>query len=188
MLTLCTFDVESFFFFCYTFFHYIFFLFREGDGIHESAVDAVYLFSNSTPLMCMVLSYFVSIAFYNFCGLAVAKQLSSVHRCLIDACRTVLVWSIDLGLFYCTNGKYGEKWNSVGSWVQLAGFVVLIFGSCLYYKVIRLECFRDGYEIDEMNNKEAAALLEEDSSPDPSLLGQEDNINFDNMYNALGDE
>ena len=165
-----------------------FFLFREGDGIHESAVDAVYLFSNSTPLMCMVLSYFVSIAFYNFCGLAVAKQLSSVHRCLIDACRTVLVWSIDLGLFYCTNGKYGEKWNSIGSWVQLAGFVVLIFGSCLYYKVIRLECFRDGYEMDEKNNKEAAALLEDDSSPNPSLLGQEDNINFDNMYNALGDE
>ena len=50
----------------------------DGGGMHESAIDAAYLFANSGPLMAMVLSYFISIAFYNFCGLAVAKRLSSV--------------------------------------------------------------------------------------------------------------
>ena len=155
---------------------------QDGDGIHESAIDAAYLLSNSTPLMCMVLSYFVSIAFYNFCGLAVAKQLSSVHRCLIDACRTILVWSIDLALYYGTSGKYGEKWDPVGSWIQLAGFLVLIYGSCLYYKVIKLKCFEEQYDADEridVNNVDG-------ESPTVSLLGdQEDGRDFDSMYNEL---
>ena len=117
--------------------------------MHESAIDAAYLFANSGPLMAMVLSYFISIAFYNFCGLAVAKRLSSVHRCLIDACRTILVWTIDLLLHSISGGKYGEPWKPTASWIQLAGFVVLVFGSCLYYKVVRLKCFEAGYRADE---------------------------------------
>ena len=121
----------------------------DGGGMHESAIDAAYLFANSGPLMAMVLSYFISIAFYNFCGLAVAKRLSSVHRCLIDACRTILVWTIDLLLHSISGGKYGESWKPTASWVQLAGFVVLVFGSCLYYKVLRLKCFEAGYRADE---------------------------------------
>jgi hypothetical protein len=162
---------------------------QDGGGIHESAMDAAYLFSNSTPLMCMVLSYFVSIAFYNFCGLAVAKQLSSVHRCLIDACRTVLVWSIDLALFYGTSGKYGEQWDPVGSWIQLAGFIVLIYGSCLYYKVIRLSCFAAQYEADEridVNNVDGD-VDDSRSSPAVSLLDgdQEYGRDFDAMYNEM---
>ena len=160
----------------------------DGAGMHENAIDAAYLFINSTPLMCMVLSYFISIAFYNFCGLAVAKQLSSVHRCLIDACRTVLVWSIDLALHYAIGGGYGEKWHPIGSWVQLGGFVILICGSCIYYKVIRLQCFQKGYEKDLENL--AAAQYEIDNAsdssdyPPASLLGQEEG-NFDAMYNEL---
>eukprot|EP00946_MAST-07B_sp_MAST-7B-sp1_P002304 g2304.t1 len=121
----------------------------DGGGMHESAIDAAYLFANSGPLMAMVLSYFISIAFYNFCGLAVAKRLSSVHRCLIDACRTILVWTIDLMLHSISEGKYGEPWKPTASWIQLAGFVVLVFGSCVYYKVLRFECFSAGYRADE---------------------------------------
>ena len=131
---------------------------QDGEGIHESAIDAAYLFVNSSPLMAMVLSYFVSIAFYNFCGLAVAKRLSSVHRCLIDACRTVLVWSVDLLLHSLSDGKYGEQWHPTGSWIQLGGFVVLIFGCCLYYKVVRLQCFERGYRLDEFGDTREGAF------------------------------
>jgi drug/metabolite transporter (DMT)-like permease len=165
---------------------------EDGAGMHENAIDAAYLFINSTPLMCMVLSYFISIAFYNFCGLAVAKELSSVHRCLIDACRTVLVWSIDLTLYYTTDGHYGEKWNPVGSWIQLAGFVVLIYGSCIYYKVIKLNCFKGQYEKDEQNLLDAQNAIDNQSDadsdyPPASLLGRDEG-NFDSMYNQLDGE
>ena len=73
---------------------------NDGGGVHENALDAGVLISNNALLAGLVVSYWISIAFYNFCGLAVAKSLSSVHRCLIDACRTVLVWGIELILAY----------------------------------------------------------------------------------------
>ena len=39
-----------------------------------------------------------------------AKNLSSVHRTLIDACRTTLVWTTDLILFYASyKHQYGER-------------------------------------------------------------------------------
>ena len=162
---------------------------EDGAGMHENAIDAAYLFVNSTPLMCMVLSYFVSIAFYNFCGLAVAKELSSVHRCLIDACRTVLVWSIDLTLYYTTSGHYGEQWNPIGSWIQLAGFIVLITGSVIYYKVWELDCFAEGYARDAQNLIDAQHAIDHgsdsDEYPTASLLGQEEAGNYDTMYNEL---
>ena len=85
--------------------------------------------------------YYVSIAFYNIAGLTVAKSLSSVHRCLIDACRTVLVWGGSLTLWYSTNGRYGEEWSDSTSPVQLVGFLMLLSGTCVYYEVVKLPCW-----------------------------------------------
>ena len=84
----------------------------DGGGVHEDPIDAVHLIGSNGKLFALVGAYWISIAFYNFCGLAVAKSLSSVHRCLIDACRTVLVWSVDLLLYYYTN-TYGELWIQI---------------------------------------------------------------------------
>jgi hypothetical protein len=47
-----------------------------------------------------VLLYWCSISFYNFFGLSVTAEFSSVHRTLIDASRTVFVWAIDLLIYY----------------------------------------------------------------------------------------
>jgi hypothetical protein len=47
-----------------------------------------------------VLLYFCSISFYNFFGLSVTNEFSSVHRTLIDASRTVFVWAINLLIYY----------------------------------------------------------------------------------------
>lgn len=69
---------------------------KDGDGVHENAIDAFVMLGNNMGLLITVLLYWCSIAFYNFFGLSVAKSLSSVHRTLIDACRTTLVWSIDI--------------------------------------------------------------------------------------------
>ena len=104
---------------------------EDGDGVHESAVDAAHLFASSGKLASLVLAYWISIAFYNFCGLAVAKKLSSVHRCLVDACRTIVVWSVDLLLFKVT-AEYGEAWDPDTSWIQLLGFCVMVFGAFVY--------------------------------------------------------
>lgn len=115
----------------------------DGGGVHENAIDAAVLVSHSLQLGILVGMYFLSIAFYNVFGLSVAKNMSSVHRTLIDACRTTFVWGADLIIFYATadgtgHSAYGEDWEGRSSLVQLAGFIIMSFGTMVYYEVIPL--------------------------------------------------
>jgi len=55
---------------------------KDGEGIHENALDAATLIGNSGLLLFLVLLYWISISFYNFFGLFVSKTLSAVHRSL----------------------------------------------------------------------------------------------------------
>jgi len=115
----------------------------DGDGIHEDALDAATLFKNSALLAVLVAGYWISIAFYNFCGLAVAKTLSAVHRTLVDACRTIIVFSVDIMLYSATNGRYGEKWDSLASPLQILGFGVMVLGTFIHNGILRIEGFED---------------------------------------------
>ena len=144
----------------------------DGGGVHEDPIDAVHMISSNAKLLGLVGAYWISIAFYNFCGLAVAKSLSSVHRCLIDACRTVLVWSVDLLLYYFTS-EYGEPWDPSSSGMQLAGFAIMICGTFTYYKVVRLPFCN--YEPEE-NNK-AQEEVQRMRESDERLLADDHRIN-----------
>lgn len=50
----------------------------------------------STQLQITTLLSVVSIAFFNFFGISVTKNLSGASRCTIDACRTLFVWMFSL--------------------------------------------------------------------------------------------
>lgn len=78
----------------------------------------------------------------NFCGLAVSKHLSAVHRTLVDTLRTIGVWVIDVIVYYTVrNEAYGEKWEGKWSVVQLLGFGFLIVGTFTYYTILKYRCF-----------------------------------------------
>jgi hypothetical protein len=106
-------------------------------GSYENYLDAFVQVSNSVPLLILTLGYIVSIAFYNFCGLSVAKHLSTIHRTLIDACRTILVWITGLMFYYFGLPQYGEGWLP-GSWLQVIGFVLLLLGTALYNGALQM--------------------------------------------------
>ena len=75
----------------------------------------------------------------NFCGLAVSKSLSAMHRVLIDACTTALVWVVDIVLHAATrhdSTTYGEAWDA-WSPLQLLGFAIMILGTSTYYGVLK---------------------------------------------------
>jgi len=101
---------------------------------YENALDAAVLIGHNHVLLGLVLLYWLSIAFYNFCGLSVAKRLTSVHRTFIDASRTIIVWCVQITLYYATEGKAGEPWGK-HSFLQLGGFVLLVIGTFIYNDV-----------------------------------------------------
>jgi drug/metabolite transporter (DMT)-like permease len=67
---------------------------------YEDGLDAFYQMISSKFLLGMILLYLTSIIFYNYFGLAVTKSLTAVHRTLIDALRTIVIWVVELVIYY----------------------------------------------------------------------------------------
>lgn len=67
----------------------------------------------------------ISIAFFNFAGISVTKEISATTRTVLDSIRTLVIWLFSLAV----------QWQAF-SVVQLAGFMVLIVGMFLYNDVI----------------------------------------------------
>ncbi|KAJ2063805.1 hypothetical protein GGI17_001437 [Coemansia sp. S146] len=67
----------------------------------------------------------LSIAMFNFFGLSVTRYLSATSRATIDTCRTLFIWMSSIAL----------GWEAF-SWIQVIGFVVLVYGTFIYNRVI----------------------------------------------------
>ncbi|GAA5934014.1 hypothetical protein JCM1841_002050 [Sporobolomyces salmonicolor] len=63
----------------------------------------------------------ISIALFNFCGLAVTRTVSATARSTIDTCRTLGIWVVSLFL----------GWESFKS-LQVLGFALLVYGTFVF--------------------------------------------------------
>ena len=77
-------------------------------GIYEDIPEGFQQLGDNGELFGVVFVYFCSIAFYNFFGLSIAGKLSAVHRTLVDACRTIVVWVVSISLYYTTSKAGGQ--------------------------------------------------------------------------------
>jgi len=105
-----------------------------GDhGASEDFVDSFYMVADNVLILVFTLIYIVCILFLNWAGMVVTAETSSVVRTIFEAVRTSAIWVTDLFIFYVAapNSVYGETWTTY-SWLQLAGFVLLVFSSQMY--------------------------------------------------------
>lgn len=107
---------------------------------YENSLDALYQIANEPRLLVFCLLYLTSIAFYNYFGLAVTRSLTAVHRTLIDACRTMLVWGADLIIYYAFDKDFGEPFDKQFGLLQVDGFFFLLIGTALYNELVHVEC------------------------------------------------
>jgi drug/metabolite transporter (DMT)-like permease len=105
-------------------------------GSYENSIDSIEKMSNSGTLLLLIIIYCVSIALFNQCGMTVSKNLSSLHRTLIDSLRALVVWGTQLVIYYTSGSTaYGLAWTSY-SWIQMAGFFLLVLGTLMYNEVV----------------------------------------------------
>ena len=107
-----------------------------GSDYHR-AENSVYAFAqcfNDVPLLIAVLGSVCSIAFFNFFGISITKRISSTTRSTIDSMRTFLIWIVSLII----------GWETF-SWLQIAGFAVLVAGSFVYNEVVRVPVYHSWY-------------------------------------------
>ena len=103
-------------------------------GKAEDTLNTLKQLQNSPMAICLFLSYVISLMLMNWTSQQISQQLSAVHRNLVSAVRTVLVWVGSIILFYTTKNDenvYGEKWTN-WSFLEMGGFIVLVAGTVAY--------------------------------------------------------
>jgi len=120
------------------------------DIFTENIFDSFYQMSSQNIFLFENLILLFSIAFFNFFGLSLTRYLSTVHRTLIDACRTVTVWLFQVILRYVFN--LTDAGESVGwfSILQLIGFIFLVLGTIIYNEVFKISCSKYDSDKEEM--------------------------------------
>jgi len=116
-------------------------IFDNPDGQIEDAIDGFYQIANSWEVVTGLSGTIFSIAFFNFAGISVTKQMSATTRTVLDSIRTVVIWIVSL-LF---------SWEAF-SFIQLGGFIVLIVGMCVYNDIIirpTINKYRNRHDIDD---------------------------------------
>jgi hypothetical protein len=63
---------------------------------------------------------------YNFFGLSVTRNVSATSRSTIDTSRTLFIWIVSVFL----------GWETF-KWLQVLGFVLLVYGTFLFNGIIR---------------------------------------------------
>ncbi|KAF0513782.1 integral membrane protein [Gigaspora margarita] len=73
----------------------------------------------------------ICVPFFNFFALTFTRNVNSISRSTVDACRILFTWMVSLFL----------GWETF-SWLQVIGFMILIFGTFIFNDVIQLPpCF-----------------------------------------------
>ncbi|MEQ2218786.1 hypothetical protein XENOCAPTIV_008133 [Xenoophorus captivus] len=112
----------------------------------EDALDAFCQIGHKPLILLALLGNTVSIAFFNFAGISVTKEISATTRMVLDSLRTLVIWVVSLALGW-------EQFHGL----QVLGFLVLLTGTALYNGLHRPVLARIPWCAARMN-------LEEDSS------------------------
>nr|XP_046228337.1 solute carrier family 35 member F6 [Scatophagus argus] len=87
----------------------------------EDALDAFCQIGHQPLILLALLGNTVSIAFFNFAGISVTKEISATTRMVLDSLRTLVIWVVSLALGW-------EHFHGL----QVLGFLVLLVGTALY--------------------------------------------------------
>lgn len=134
-----------------------------GDGHVEDTPYAVKQLFLRWELVLTSLGCIFSISFFNWSGVSVTKNASSLARSTIDTARTLTVWITELAL----------GWSSFSS-IQLIGFLLLAVGTFIYNEILVLPWFGLKESVlqhqDEMANR---SILTNDDLEDGKKLLEE---------------
>ena len=104
-------------------------------GTLEDTTRAIQDFGANPLLIWLSVFICFSIGSFNVFGVSVTKNASAAQRSTIDTSRTVLIW-----IFFLTI-KIPNVPGETFSFIQLIGFILLVFGTLVYNEIIVLPFF-----------------------------------------------
>jgi len=124
----------------------------------EDAYDGLFQLTHNWRLGLAFCGTVFSIAFFNFAGISVTKEMSATTRMVLDSVRTLVIWTVSLAI----------GWQTFQA-LQLLGFVVLVTGMCVYNDIVIAPL---GRRLFEMCQTRYNRLEEPGSEPPPSSYGE----------------
>jgi len=112
---------------------------EEGNGLREDSIDTLYMIWNSNTIKLFLLLCFVVILVYNLAMRVLIKITQATTVQVLGGMRSLCVWVAAL-LMYFVYPQYGEQWRNA-TWIELAGFVVLMTGVFTYKALVKWPCF-----------------------------------------------
>lgn len=114
-----------------------------GDaGSQENIIDTVTMMSNSSQLLLAWCLLFASCLIYNLSGIMITSYLSAVHRVIIEAMRTLVVWTFALIVYYYVDETAGfAEPLTPYSWMEALGFCIVFVGQVIYGALVKVPGF-----------------------------------------------
>jgi drug/metabolite transporter (DMT)-like permease len=106
---------------------------------HEDFGDSFSKIGASHPLLVITIIETFIIGAYNLTANYVTKRLNAVVRSILEACRTLGVWVLDLAFYYVFvwrgNTSPAEEWSKY-SVLEFFGFCLLVYGTFAYKELV----------------------------------------------------
>lgn len=143
-------------------------------GSYENLSDTFYRVGESGAIIGFLIFYLLDIFVVAVADATITKYLSGVHSSLVSVGRTIVVWMLELVLFYgapeSISKMYGQKWD-VYSPLKVVGFVIVVAAIFMYDGIIRVP----GFDYSSIYKKpEVQSLAKEPTSDDLQLVADSD--------------
>jgi hypothetical protein len=139
----------------------------------EDSFFAIRQIASNSVLLFYSILFTISIAVFNFVGITVTKIASSASRAVIDSVRTVVIWAFFM--MPIVDVCHREHFN----WIQLIGFLFLIFGTLIYNEILQLPFTPKKVQ----NQVEAARIGDEEENLQPARVQSENECISNNNAN-----
>jgi len=113
--------------------------------------------SVGNALVAAIIGNICSIAFFNVFGIKITTVMSGSHRMVLDSMRTCIIWGVSLAIGW-------EEFH----FLQLVGFVVMLFGIAMYNEIIRIPVLF-AYPAREVQLDASNTPLKDDAGDSPVL-------------------
>lgn len=122
----------------------------------ENTWDTFVCLGSNGNLIAVVVVYCVAILLLNMYGMCITEEFNAINRTIFEAIRTGGVWAINLVIHAIfPDSPFGEYWCK-WSYIELLGFVILIFSTLIYNKVIVIPINGLEYDKDEVQEESPA--------------------------------
>jgi len=91
----------------------------------EDALDAFAQIHANPLILVALIGTICSIAFFNFAGITMTKEVNATTRMVLDSVRTLVIWVVSLAV----------SWQQF-SYIQVFGFLILLAGMCIYNDIL----------------------------------------------------